>query len=395
MFLSVVQKVSIAVAFIPCLVIGTAKANFVVKGDNGFAALISSQYQYVDNYLNSQSSQQSANQLKLTSKANLKIQHERKLFIVSALLNSVKNIQFTEDGFTDFAITPAVHYKFSHNVSSYLKGSITKQTEARGEGISYGQGGVINALDEKQSQLIKTGVLYGSENSKGRLFVELTHNKMNYTTRRDYSAVFDEVNTVVVSGFDYLLSGKSYLATELQYKNTEYENKPKQNKKQYAGLIGYKWQSTTITEIEALIGYEQVNLPENPALDDTNITWRVALSWHPLAQFKFNLTMNRFIESSNNVNSSYRINDLIKSSVVYAFNNEIDIKLQHVNNKNDNINTDFSETENQQKTQFSVSYQLNNRFSLSINYQKEKADNSNEENNYDRSGLSLGFDVIL
>lgn len=381
-------------AFIICsLYVGSVNSSalFYAEGGNHLKAEVIANYGYIDNYFYKKNSKESTSHFTLKPNVALQIESNRHLLQLSAELEHSQFKGFSMDNHTDYSFTPAWHYKFARNLSVYTKANVNEESEARGQGISYGMGELIDSRDKKQSKFAGAGLLYGSQFSRARFFTDIELKKSTYQTRREVSKIFDEQIMSSTVGFDYLLSGKSYVTTELQFKTSDYENNESADKAGYVLLLGYKWASTEITQLEALIGYEKINTAAEQLADSNYFKWRINTQWSPLTQLKFSLSTSRTIEGTNKLTNSYVVNDALALSILYELNDVFEASMGGNSAMLNVIYSDYQESETQHISYVAIKYKRSARLSINVTVQHESADNTLAENDYARTTVFIGF----
>ena len=114
-----------------------------------------------------------------------------------------------------------------------------------------------------------------------KLKLSIGQEDFRYKTRRAQNQLLDRVDNNVAVSVDYLLSGKTYFAVDLDYIQANFKNNKALNNNEYSVLVGMKWQSTAATQLEALVGYQALTFENDAFASDSAFTWRVDLNWQP------------------------------------------------------------------------------------------------------------------
>jgi len=372
-----------------------AQEGFNSQSGNQFQLSLASELGSVDNFLYSAENKESTSFIKFSPKLFLQTEHERQLFNFSMDSSHYKYQSFSSDDHSNLSLNTNYQYKFTDNKAWFVNASMKENYELRGTGLSLGAANQLNKGDEKQAFIFTTGFLYGSTDSVGKLKVELGLFDDAYKTRREKTRILDKQSQILKVSFDYLLSGKSYLTADINYQHLASKFNSSQDKATYTGLVGLKWQSSVITQVEALLGYQTIKFKDTTFSDDSAFKWRANIHWSPLDSTKVIFGSERDFQEANRLSDSYRVVDSYKINVVTNFTDyfQSSINLSYLNE--DVIFLDSNQNELYAVADIAFKYQRNEWLSVYLQYIYHDLDSNQAELSYQRNGISLGFSVSI
>ena len=237
--------------------------------------------------------------------------------------------------------------------------------------------------------------MYGNKYSIGRLSVEFGFLGSRYKSRRDKTRLLDNKNQFIQTSFDYLISGQSYFSANVNVSNIRSKFNPSQDKDKYTGLVGLKWQSSVITELEFLLGYQQINFKEALFSDDSVAKWRVNVNWSPVVSTKIIFSTERNFEEANRLTNSYRVVDNYQVRLITDFAQAIQASVGLNYNNEEVVFQNTRENETYSVVDIQLKYQRNKWLSLYLQYLYQDVSSEPPEISYQRSGISLGFSVSI
>ncbi|GHF02612.1 hypothetical protein GCM10011501_34950 [Thalassotalea profundi] len=349
----------------------------------------------IDNFFYEKNSTENVNFIKLQPKLNIQTQFERHLIQLLTETEHVSFQKFSQDNYSNFRISPSYQYKLATNQTLFVNALLKEQYEARGTGLTLGNAQSLSVGDTKRNSKIHGGLLYGSKDSVAKLSLTFGQEHNRYTTRRELTNTLDKESVFINPSFDYLIGGASYLSTELKAEQITYKRNEALSKNKYVGLIGFKWQPSSITDLALLLGYQEIQFEQSALANDTAFKWRVNVGWQPLEGLAFTLLSERDFSEANKLQDSYRLVDNTILTIRKTWNDYFDIKASFGYSTEDVISQFQLSTEDYFTTQVSMNYQRNSWLSLYFKYDYKGLDASITELEYQRNSLSLGFTVRL
>jgi len=386
--------------FLLCLVLVTcftavAQDSFNTQTGNVLQLGVDSEVGSIDNFLFENKNEQSTSYIKLATKIFLQTQVEQHLLNVKVQASHLKYQQFSLDDHSDFSINGEYQYKLSDNKALFFNAEMLNRYEYRGTGLSLGNADSLIKGDEKENLSLSSGYLYGSRDSVAQFKIELGVNSNEYKTRRNATKLLDKNNVYIKPSFDYLLSGQSYLATELLYSKLSFNFNSVLDKAKYAALAGLKWHSTEITELAVLLGYQEIRFDENTFADDNAFKWRVNVNWKPLYSTSISFTSGRDFQEANRLTDSYRIVDNHQVEARVSLSDYLQVIATLGYKLEDTVFQNKLTQEDYLFTDFQLKYQRNEWLSLHLRYIYSDLNSTETTLDYQRNSLSIGFSVSI
>lgn len=372
-----------------------AQDNFNTQAGNFFELSVDSELGTIDNFFYDKSNEQSTSYLLLSPSMRMQTQFERQLLSLNTKVTHIKYGDYSQDDHSNFVFSPSYQFKFADNKALFFDATWLNSYELRGTGLSLGDGQSLNKGDERESARYSFGYLYGSKDSVAKFQLAAGGTKDTYQTRRAYTRAFDRNSQFVKANLDYLLSGQSYLATELKIESTEFANNSLQNKDKYTVLAGLKWQTTTISQFSALIGYQNITFDESLFDDDDAFKWRFDVFWHPIEVSRLSFRSERDFEEANRISNSYRVVDnhhatlAIDITEYFKASSAIGMKKEKIISETGTGNEQYIFAE------LELNYQRNDWLSLFVKYSYNDLDAKNSQLDHQRNSISFGFNVSI
>ena len=374
---------------------GCYSAFVFAEAENKLDLSVEAEAGYIDNFLYQVTDEESTAFYNLSSLLAFESKRRQSLFNVNAKVNSYVFQDFKDDNHTDFSFMPEYQFKFAQNQRLYMSAHWRNSYVYRGTGLSLGEAISQKEGDEKEDVGAKLGFEYGNADSQARLNVALSYNEGEFSTRRDQTNILDSEIIDLTSSFDYLLSGKTYMAFDADYRKVDYPNNPLNNRDSFTGLVGVKWQTTVISELSFLIGYQNLKFENNAAQDDDAFKWRFDYTWRPSDFTKVHILSDRKFEESNRLTNSYRLGETYQMDVSHAFTDHINIFAAISFNNEDFITPENKQEENYIGAELALNYRRNEWVSFSLNYQYKSLNANYADIDYLYNSLSLGVKVSL
>ncbi|MBA6295516.1 outer membrane beta-barrel protein [Colwellia sp. MB02u-9] len=365
------------------------------ESDNNAEFTLASEAGYIDNFFYQARNEQSTAYYTLSSDLALTSNRQHSAFNFDAKLATYFFDKFNNDDHTDFTITPTYQFKFSQNQRLYMSALWLNSYNYRGTGLSLSQAEALSKGDEKENIGASIGYEYGTFESQGKLNFDLTYHENKFTTRRTDTRRLDTEILNFKSNFDYLLSGKTFLAFDIAYKVTEYPNDPISNRDSITALVGVKWFSTVISELNFLVGYQQLKFSDNRLRDDHAFKWRFDYIWR-LADFtQVHIVSNRHFDESYRLISSYRLVQSQQIDFEHGFTERFNV-LATVGLTNEKfISRQNTEQEDYLFSTLTLAYQHSDRLSLQLSYDYQALDTRDVNIDYSYNKMALSVKIKL
>jgi hypothetical protein len=375
--------------------IASANDEFNTESGNYFYLSLNAEVGKIENFLFADKNEQDTAYLDLSPTLNLQTQFQRQLFNLDFESKHRKFQNFSKDDYTDYTLSPRYQYKLSDNKALYINTSLSNLYEMRGTGLTLGNGTALSKGDELERSTISGGYLFGSKDSVAKFKVNAGHYTSKYQTRRDTTYRLDQQMNFVDLSFDYLLSGESYLATNIGVDKINFKYNPLLDKEKYIALVGVKWQTTEISQVALLLGYQQIKFNESSFANDDGFKWRFDFNWHPIYSTRVAFKTERDFEEANRLSDSYRVVDYYNIKITSRFTDFFEAVAVIGSNREEIIYQNSKEVENYLFSNFQLNYQRNEWLSFYVKYDFYDLDSSDIQLNYQRNSISLGFNVSI
>jgi len=383
-----------------CFVISTsftikAQTDFALESGNQFTAKLSSKYGQISNFLAKKHDEESTNYIKIEPSIFIQTQLSRHLLQLDTNLSRYQFSEFEEDNHNNFLINPKYFYKLDNNKTFFVNVNWHEEYEYRGTGLSLGDAKSLTTGDEKETLAANVGYLYGQIDSVAKLKLSIGQENFRYKTRRAQSQILDRTDNEAIISFDYLLSGKTYFATDLAYTQSNFQHNSQLNKDVYALLVGMKWQSTAITQLQALVGYQELTFEDKLRTSDHRVKWRIDVNWQPTPFMKININTQRNYETANRIADSYRVVDSSSLKISNQFTDYFQASAAIGFKHEEIVYFNKTNSEDYFYSEIKLNYQRNDWLTVFVGFTFNELESSVNKLYYQGNSLSLGFNVII
>jgi len=348
-----------------------------------------------NNFLNSQHDKKSITTVDLSPELFIQKQSEGTLFQLQALGEYQANSNFSQDNHLDYSLLSKFHLRFAQSQKVFVTGFITDKYEARGTGLSLGDADSLLKGDTKRNQFFNVGYLYGHEDSQARAKFIAGYRNFGYQTRKNVTQQLSYSSQYFQGNFDYLMSGKTYFSTKIEYEDFSYSNNDALERQQYQALAGVKWRSTELTQLHLLLGYEKAIFEHNAFAEEDRFAWQVNFLWSPLQRLRFNVTSGSSIKDSYKIRQSINFADAYGLTVSYDVNDRLTLQLSGKLVNEDVVSTDSTISEDHIENLLQMQYQWQHWLSFFARYQYDSFDADIVLNNYDVQVISTGVVITF
>lgn len=378
-----------------CATYCTFSTLVLAESDNTLAFNVVPEAGYIDNFLYLSNNEPGTRFYSLASDLSITSKSQQSSFNFDANIATHLFDKFEDDNHTDFTLIPKYQFKFSQNQRLDVSALWLNNYTYRGTGLSLGQAEALSKGDEQEILGASIGYEYGTFESQGRANFGLSYQESEFTTRRADTNRLDTEILHMKSSFDYLLSGKTYLAFDLDYKIIDYPNDPLISRDSIAGLIGVKWHTTVISELNFLVGYQHLTFEDNRLSDDNAFKWRVDYTWRPSDFTTLHIVTNRKFDETYRLISSYRLAQTYQIDVMHDFTEHLSVIVAVGINNDEFISPLGSKDEDYLFTSLELNYGYNDRlsFQLSYDYKTLDANYGDIDFAYNKLGISLKLDL--
>ena len=368
---------------------------FNVKEGNELTVSISTEVGKDDNSLYSDENKLRESFLKLVPTAYMQTQFERHLITINAEAEHVRYQKQTDNNHSNISVKPSYQYRFTPNQGVYLQGQYQDQFQERGTGLTLGEPLSIDVGDSLTFTALESGFIYGSKSSIAKLKLAAGFQEQRYQTRRDETRLFDSQSTYLNPTFDYLVGGGSYFASDIKLERIEFKHNVLQSRDKYVGLLGFKWQSTNITELAMLVGYQEINFEQSTLDNDSALKWRFNVNWNPLEGFHLRLSSERDFALANRLQDSYRLVDHHRLALSKKWNDYVNVLAGLTFSQEEVIGSTFIEKEDYFRAMIELQYLRNTWLSFYFRWQADTLEASVDRYDYQKNSLLFGINVTL
>ena len=386
---------SVSRFFAICAIYCTYSALALAKSDNNLAFNLTTEAGYIDNFLYQPSNEQNTAFYSLASDIVFSSKSQQSAFNINANIATYVYEKFGDDNHTDFTIIPKYQFKFNQNQRLHISALWLNDYTYRGTGLSLGQAEQFREGDTQETLGTIIGYEYGTLESQGRLNFDLTYHESEFTTRRTDTRRLDTEILALKSSFDYLLSGKTFLAFDLDYKIIDYPNDPLISRDSISGLIGLKWYTTVISELNFLIGYQNLTFEDSRLIDDSAFKWRFDYTWRPSDFTTLHIVSNRKFDETYRLISSYRLAQTHQIDVMHDFTESLSALFAIGINNDEFITPASSMDEDYLFTTLGLNYRYSERLSFKLTYDYKTLDANYADIDFARNnvGISIALDL--
>mgnify|MGYP000005807374 FL=1 len=363
--------------------------------DNNIQFNLAAEAGYIDNFLYQTRDEQSTAYYTLSSDLVFTSKMQQSAFDLDANVTGHFFEQFENDQHTNVTLKPKYQYKFSQNQRFYMSALWLDRYVYRGEGLSLGEAESLAEGDKKKNVGATAGYEYGTTASQAKLNFNVAYNKSEFTTRRDLTNKLDTEVLQLNSSFDYLLSGKTYLAFDIGYKTIEYPNDLLINRDSITGLVGIKWSTTVISELSFLLGYQKLKFEDSRLSDDDAFKWQFDYTWRPSDFTQMHFVSDRKFDESNRLLSSYRLAQRYQIDLAHAISDQLNVFVAVGLNQQQFFTPTSKQKEDYVSSTLQLNYQYNERLTLQVSYDYKslEANYSDIDYLYNRLGLSVKVEL--
>lgn len=352
---------------------------------------IKTDFGQIDNFLRSYDDKQETNFFDVSPELFIQTQGDGSLFQLQAQASYFTFDEFSRDDHYDFSLLSKFHLRFAESEKIFITGFIADNYEYRGTGLSLGTPNSLAEGDTKRDEFLNIGYLYGHQDSLARAKFLVGYRDFSYLTRKHITKQLAYSSSYFQGEFDYLISGKTYFSTKMQYEDFSYDMNVDLERKQYLALAGVKWQSTELTQLHLLFGYQKAVFA-NKAFDDENrFAWQVNLLWNPLKRIRLNFSSGSEIKDSYKIVKSVNFANYYGVDLTYDFNQSLLLNVSTKVMSEDVIGIESEITEEHFETSMRIQYQWRHWLTAFTQYSYDSFDSTIATNDYDLQTASVGM----
>lgn len=362
---------------------------------NFLSTKIKTDFGQVDNFLRSNDNKQETSFLKIAPELFIQTQGSGNLFQLKANASYQTFDQFSDDNHYDFSLLSKFHLRFAESQKIFVSGYLADIYEYRGTGISLGEANTLAEGDTRRNGFINVGYLYGHKDSLARAKFLLGHRNFSYLTRKSITKSLAYDTNYAQGNFDYLITGKTYFSTKVQYERISYDKNQDLDRQQYLGLAGIKWESTELTQLHVLIGYQSASFANDTFKREDGFAWQLNMFWNPLERIRFNLSSGSEITDSYKIEKSVSVSNFYSFGLFYSFTDELTLTINSKIVNNDIVGEINTSKEENFEFKTNIDYQWRHWLSTYARFNYNTFDSSKLKHDFDLQAFSVGLEVIF
>ena len=272
--------------------------------------------------------------------------------------------------------------------------SASKDVEARGTGITEGQGDVFNEPLEYNDQAVKLTYELGDLSSNGRIALTGKYYNKNFTNFTDITQFRSYDQPTIGTTFFYTTNANTEAFIEINGSSIGYDATEaiSRDSDVYNALVGVQWEATALTSGSFKIGQEQKKVSADGREDFKGVSWEGNIDWQPLIYSTLTLETSRsakdpdiqgdyISESVYGLNWKHEWSDFFTSNLNVSYTNEDYSGFERVDKTNDL----YAE----------LIYKFTRWSDVSFFVELTEKDSTNDSIVYDKNIIGLDFTLLL
>ena len=203
----------------------------------------------------------------------------------------------TTDNFTTVNVDTSLHQEFTSKHRLDIKASADWLSEARGSGLTEGQGVLFDELVKYQEQNASARYEYGAKSSKAQVALSTGYyNKTydNFTAISQYRD-YDKTKFGIAGYYSTQAASRTFL--EITQENYRYDlvnpNSFTRDSDDLKVLVGLEWEATAVTSGSFKIGYQNKDFKSSQRENFSGLSWKASAVWKPLTYTSLQLVTSQ------------------------------------------------------------------------------------------------------
>ena len=261
-----------------------------------------------------------------------------------------------------------------------------QQTQKFGTGISRLKTNVVNA-DELTRSLAAVTLVYGNDVSQRFMSLKTGVRKDDYRDTNVYAKQFNVEQTFLETQLGYRQSSASQILARVNFKQDDYQAVSRDDSKLLEGLVGFAWQATGKTRLEALVGAYRRTFTGKDA--SSGLSWSVDYTYSPRDDLAFSLGSSRFSDVSSSEITSDSVTQTLQANLHYRMSDRwrSALVIQSSNTEFTVAETNFSLDE--RKIEWQLGLRLLEHSELVFNIGHENVSRSDDTLNFNQNEAGL------
>ncbi|WP_440877619.1 outer membrane beta-barrel protein [Thalassotalea sp. PLHSN55] len=350
---------------------------------------------YIDNFLFSGENKENTQVISIKPEIGFKSTWDKTLVTIEGKANVSRFSEFEEDDNTSYSLAGEVAHYFTYQQKLSLKLNYGEQYEYRGTGTSLGLGEMLDSGNERLRSNYLINYRFGQDHSIARINLFVGQSYQEYTTRRQFTDIYDLASNHLSGKFDFFVGNHLYASAELSYQADDYENNEMLNGEHYQLLIGSKWQASEASIFEALIGQQQIHFDNKLLNSSEDFSWRILFNWRPYDFFSIKLDSQSAYEASYQGSDQYLVVDHINAHLEYDVNSRWSLATTLGLNRKEIRGPSYRRSDDFGKFILASGYHFSETLSFKAKYLFNDLTSSLQGLDYQRNELTIQVKVLI
>lgn len=366
---------------------------FSFSEGNILNAELNTQSGHLDNFLHKKTDKEETNYLKLSPDVFFQTQTTDQLFQIQVKADMLAFDDFSDDNHINRSIFSKYYLGLADNKRIFLSGYLEDEYEYRGTVLSLAEPYSVEEGDMKRDGFFNVGYSFGHEESLATAEVIMGYRSFNYLTRKDFTEPLKYSTNYIQGEFDYLITGKTYFSTKVNYEDISYTMNPDLERKQYVALAGIRWISTDVTEMRVLLGFVRSIFNTDTFSIKDRFAWQAKILWKPVNRFRVELTSGSEIKDSFSIIKSIKVSQYLNLGFGYVFKDKLIFGINGSIVDEEVVDSIRTTTENHFVANALIQYRFRDWFSVYTKVKYNTFDSTRIDHNYDLTNYSVGLIV--
>ena len=384
--------------------VATAEPGRIDAGPFKVEPALNTQLAYIDNIYRAKDDEDGSMVLTISPAMVAFIENGASRYEAHAEVRSETYFAESDDDTLDVEFGIDLHHVLSNKQALDFFAGMNQTHEDRGAGLSQGGIGVSGNDEPIEYDETTVGGRYtlGSNQTLGKLVIELSDKDKEYQNFRDTTEFFDHDTWTTSTALYYNLSGKTALVAEGRWEDVEYDqDKPgfaSLDAEEFTALVGVTWQATGKTTGHIKLGYFDREFDSASREDSDDLRWDAAITWAPRTYSTLTFTAAQTSDETRGfdpvVTGDFIERETVSLTWDHAFDDATSMSIGYTS---DNDEYSGSSGREDERTRFSagVKRALDRWIVLKAGYEYEELDSSNDPLSYDRNTFFIGLDMTL
>lgn len=310
-----------------------------------------------------------------------------------------------DNNYVDWSGTASYSTLLSQRSKAFVGAGYFYHHEEKGEGSTDGDDDGLLSLAEPvefESWVARGIYERGTKQTRARLLADAKIDQLRTTNFQDIPAIKGrdrDINSIIGTAFYNWSQRLSYLIElrhlDIEYVNSNGENSLDSTQTRYA--VGTEWLATRKTAGSVRIGIQEKDFDNNPARNNTSLSWEAIVEWAPIPRSEIILETIQDTEESDGFGTARDRTDY-KLTWKQKWTPRLDSRTSLQHGTTDFRGTDFEGQLRRDELTLvhaELTYSLNTSTSASLKLTYIDNSSNVTEYSFDRSQIQLGLDMEL